>query len=124
MDNVNAQFAAGDTITYYTSDSVKQTRIAKLMSEFDDKVGFIVEPGETVVIPVKPFKASHTAIVNTKNSVESGMTIVYPQMADAEVTELAMKNTSRSRVVVFSGNELAHAYHLPKQPATRGAKSE
>ena len=124
MDNVIAQFAADDTIPYYTSDSVKQSRMAKLMTEFDDKIGFIVEPGETVVIPVKPFKASHTAIVNTKNSVESGMTIVYPQMADDEVTEIAMKNTSRTRVVVFSGNEIAVAYHLPKQPTTRGAKAE
>ena len=124
MDNVIAQFAADDTITYYTSDSVKQSRMAKLMTEFDDKIGFIVEPGETVIIPIKPFEANHTTIVNTKNSVESGMTIVYPQMAHGEVTEIAMKNTSRIGVVIASRTEIASTDHLPKQPTTRGAKAE
>lgn len=124
MDDVIAQFAADDTITYYTSDSVMQTRIAKQMTEFSDRVGFMVEPGETVIIPVKPFNTSNTAIVNAKGSVETGMTIVYPQMADDnEVTELAMKNTSRTRVVIHTGNKLAMAYHLPKQ-TTRSTTSK
>ena len=123
MDNVIAQFAADDTIAYYTSDGAPGNRQAKPMPEFESGAGFVVEPGETVIIPVKPFKASHTVIVNHEHSIVNGLTVVYPQMSDDEVTTVAMKNTSRTRCAVLTGTEIAVAYHLPKQQTTtRGSK--
>lgn len=114
-DTLNASLAAGDMLTYYTSDNVKQSMPVKELVEFDGKSGFWIEPGQTVELPVIKTKATTSLVSNHKDVVGYGIHVVYPAYADGTIDTVFVKNNSRVRVALFDGDTVAELVSLNKR---------
>ena len=114
-DVLNASLTVGDSLTYYTSDNVKQWLPVKELVEFDGKSGFWIEPGQTVEVPVAKTKVTNSLVSNYRDRVGYGIHVVYPAYVDGTIDTVVIKNNSRVRVALFDGDTVAELITLNKR---------